>query len=99
MTKPQKDPVQAEAEDETTIDVEFKGNTYTMVRSIWDLPVDYMTAVDEGRYGTAIKYLLGDTEYERFKAADSTVGDAFRLMTAHEVALGLRPGESSASSD
>jgi hypothetical protein len=90
--KPVPDPAQAEAEDPDYVTVPFNGEEYRVARSVADLPFDYVIAVDDGRYGHACRYLLGD-EYQRFLATAPTAADAFKFMRAHEVALGLRSGE------
>lgn len=92
MTK-KADPVEAEVAGATTVDVDFNGHTYTLPRDVFSLPVAYLEAIDGQKYGIALRILLGDAEWERFKANGNKVIDCFKMMTAHEVALGLRPGE------
>lgn len=48
-------------------DVEFNGTTY-QVPPADDWDIDVLEAIDAGRVTVALRTLLGDEQYERFKA-------------------------------
>lgn len=61
--------------------VEFNGETYAVPPAEdWDLEV--LEAIDESRMTTALRALLGDEQYAKFRAGNRKVRDLGAFFTA-----------------
>lgn len=61
--------------------VEFNGDTYEVLPAEdWDLEV--LEAIDESRMTVALRALLGDEQYAKFRATNRKVRDLGEFFTA-----------------
>lgn len=63
MPQDHKTPVQAEAEDAATVDIEYSGVTLTFPADFDDWPVRSVIAFEEGRAGSAIRDVLDPVQW------------------------------------
>lgn len=80
------------------VEVEFKGGKYVIPRSFKDWPYLYTFEMERGHSALAFQHLLGEAQFARFVETRPTNGDfgAFDEMLGK--ALGVKQGESDASS-
>lgn len=66
-------PAEVEASGADTIDIDYGGNTYTVPASpdLWDIEV--LELAEAGQNTKVIRAVLGDKQYEAFKAANPKV--------------------------
>lgn len=90
------EPVQNEAEGETTIDVEWEGINF-QIPVVDELDIDALSAFETGRSATAAKGVLGDTtylrvrrEFEKNHGRTPKVKDLRGLMDVIAVAYGFK---------
>lgn len=60
--------VQREAEGDDTIDIEFRGATYTVAADQDDWTLEAMEAFEQNQMFAGVRALLGPRQWERFKA-------------------------------
>lgn len=89
----------AEAKDDPTATVEFRGLTLTVSREYDDWPVEFVDALEEGKTVGICKGALGPAQWRRVRALDLKMRDLAPLADLIAQALGFGDaGESSASS-
>lgn len=94
------EPVEAEATGTDTVEVAYKGVTYAFPASMDDADGDVLEAIDNQKLSHAIRGLLTDDQYKRFKATKPKISDYGALFEAYAKVIGLESvGESSASAD
>lgn len=82
-------PAELEASDATTVDVEFNGVTVTMPASLDDADGDVIDAIDDMKLSHALKGLMSDDDWKRFKATKPTVKQYAALFDAYAAKIGL----------
>lgn len=97
--KPEPDARAQEAKGGETITVEFKGVEYTIPRSFNDWSYLYAFEMERGHSAVAFQHLLGEKQFARFLATNPTNGDFNDFDEKLGAALGVKQGESDASSD
>lgn len=85
-------PVQAEAEDIETVDIEYAGNTYTFPVDIADVDGDVAEALESNRLTIGLKGLMTPDDWKRFKATKPKVRDYGALIDLWAKAAGLSSG-------
>lgn len=96
MSDPTAPEVEATGAD--TIDVAYKGITYTFPADIASYDGDLLDAIDDEKFSHALRSLLDAEQWAKFKATKPTVGDYGALLDAWADAAGHRSsGESPAS--
>lgn len=83
------DTVQAEATGAETVNIEYGGNTYTVPAAIDDYDGDVVDAMDDQKLSHAIRGILGDDQWERFKASKPKVSAYGEFIEAWTKAIGL----------
>lgn len=81
--------VQAEANGEQTISVEYKGATYTFPASIETADGDVLDAVEQSHLGQALRGLMGSVQWAAFKKSKPKVSDYRDLFQAYAAQIGL----------
>lgn len=70
--------IKAEAQS-THTDVEYQGQTYSVPPTMeWDL--DVLEALEDGQIVKAVRALLGEEQYQKFKSTKPTVADLNALF-------------------
>jgi hypothetical protein len=70
----------------TSTDVEFNGESYTVPPADdWD--IDVLEAIDDQRITHALKALLGDDQYAKFRKSNRKVTALGEFMTAAQEAV------------
>lgn len=81
-----------EADDTKDLVFDYDGETYVApALKLW--PVEVLEAQEAGRNATAVKELVGDKQYAKFKAKPRTVTDLGDFLTAMIESTGVSPGE------
>ena len=88
-TDHQKPAAQIEAEGIATVQVEFKGATYTFPAGIEDADGDVLDAIDDQKLSHALHGLLEGDEWARFKATKPRVHDYTDMFDAYAKVIGL----------
>lgn len=92
--------IQAEANGEDTLAVEWRDLTFHLPLDRADWPYEAGLALEEGKYLVAIRELLPESEFEAFLARKPKGRDAGDIITSIVEGLGVKDaGESPASSD
>ena len=86
-------PAQIDAEKVETIVVSYNGADLTFPASMEDADGDVIDAIDDQKVSHALRGLLGDDEWARFKATKPKVRDYEGLFTAYAAAIGLESAE------
>lgn len=81
------DAQKAEA-GETPISVTYHGDTYTFVPA--ELSLAALEAIDAQKYTVALRLILGDTQYEKYRDANPLARDLNGFMVAIMAASGNR---------
>lgn len=93
------DPRRTEATGSDQIEVEWKGQKYTIPRDYSAWPFLYTFEMERGHSAVAFQHLLGEKQFTRF-VRESPTNDDFRdfdVLIGEQ--LGAKQGESPASSD
>lgn len=85
----QKSAAQIEAEGVETVQVEFKGETYTFPAGLEDADGDVLDAIDDQKLSHALHGLLEGGEWARFKASRPRVRDYTDMFGAYAKVIGL----------
>lgn len=83
-------PVEAEAVGELTVDVEFRGTTYTIDAATDDWDVETTLAFEEGKGVSALRGLLGADQFAAFLATKPKNRDANALGDLIAQKLGFK---------
>lgn len=84
------DPTPAEAEmTAETVEVQYNGMAFTMPASLDDADGDVIDAIDDQKLSHALRGLLDNEQWERFKATKPKVRDYGGLFEAFAAAIGL----------
>jgi len=78
-----------EAENATTVEVEYKGVTYVFPASLDDADGDALDAIDDQKLSHALQGLMAAEEWRKFKATKPKVRDYGELFSAYAQAIGL----------
>lgn len=90
----------AEATGQKTVDIAFRGETFTLNREYDDWPVEFVDALEEGKTVGICKGALGPIQWRKVRAMNLTLRDLAPLAESIAAALGFgSAGESQASSD
>jgi hypothetical protein len=90
----------SEAKGESTVDVEFRGDTFTISREYDEWPVDFLDAIEEGKTIGIVKGALGPAQWRRVRSMNLKIRELAPLGDSIVKALGFADqGESGASSD
>ena len=90
----------AEAQQEATAVIEFRGQTFTISREYDDWPIDFLEAIEDGKTVGIVRGALGPAQWHRVKAMNLKTRDLAELSEKMVAAMGFRSaGESQASSD
>lgn len=82
------DPAQIEATSDT-VTVTYQDDTYTFPSSLDDADGDVLDAVDDMKLSHALRGLLSDEDWKRFKATRPKVRDYAGLFDAYAKTVGL----------
>lgn len=83
-----KSPAQIDAEDIPTIDVEWRGHTFTVMSDPDDYPVAIVQAFERGQNLTGLEQLFGIEQWQVFLKTKPTKRDATSLLEAMGEILG-----------
>jgi hypothetical protein len=78
-----------EAIGATAVTVDYAGATYTFPASLDDADGDVLDAVDDMKLSHALRGLLSDDDWRRFKATKPKVKDYSALFDAYAKRIGL----------
>lgn len=90
--KPQdhkKPAAQLEAEKIETVDVTWRGHTFTLATAVDDWSVDLTEALEEGKSAAMIRGILGPKQYQEFKSTNPKNRDLADLGGVLAKALGF----------
>lgn len=79
----QTDAQRAEAQDEATVTFTYDGDTYIASR---DVDIDVLEAAEDGKIATALRLLLGDVQWQKFRRRHSKASDLDELYVAFGMA-------------
>lgn len=82
-------PAEIEATGVETIDITHKGVTYTLPAARRDAPIELAEALERDEMTAAVRALMGDEQWARFKATKPTIGDRNDIFDAWIAAIGL----------
>ena len=88
-TDHKKPAAQIEAEGVETVQVEYKGATYTFPAGLEDADGDVLDAIDDQKLSHALHGLLEGGEWARFKATKPRVRDYTDMFGAYAKVIGL----------
>jgi hypothetical protein len=86
-------PIELEASDAETVEVTYKDQTYTFPSSLDDADGDVIDAMDDRKLSHALRGLMAEADWERFKKTKPKVSDYGGLFDAFARAIGLTEGE------
>lgn len=75
------------------IEVVYGGESYTFPASLEDADGDVLDAIDDQKMSRAIRGLLGEKQWAKFKNSRPKVRDYAALFDAYAEAIGLSTGE------
>lgn len=94
------DTRKAEANDETTASIEFRGHTFDVPRSYGDWSVDFVESLEEGKSVGIVRGALGPAQWRTVRGMNLKMRDLDEFADKLAVAMGFgSAGESAASSD
>lgn len=94
MVKSGVPPIQVEAqEDITDVTFEYDGVSYTVDKNSAN-DVDVLEAFEDQKVITPMRFILGDVQWQKFKAKKRTAEDLTELAEVLFKALGMDLGES-----
>ena len=94
------EPAEMEARGVDTVDVEFKGETFTFPATLDKAPFSVLVAMDHDppQFSKVIQGILGPEEWEKLLAIPGLlIEDAGELFNEYAKVSGQSPGESPAS--
>lgn len=80
-------PIQAEAE-EKSLNMVWKGHVYYLPVSQRDIDLEFLEAAESGQLVAAVKKLIGDDQYARFREDNKTVGELEDFMEKAQELMG-----------
>jgi hypothetical protein len=89
VTTEEKPGVQLEGEGADTIEVVYGGETFAFPAEMDDVDGDVLDALDDRKISHALKALLGDDQWLRFKKSKPKVSDYNGLFEKYAEAVGL----------
>ena len=90
----------AEANNESTAELEFRGHTFTVSRNYDDFTVDFVEALEEGKTVGIVRGALGPAQWRVVKGMNLKIRDLSELADKIATAMGFGSvGESAASAD
>lgn len=88
------DPREAEAKDETTAPVEFRGQTFEVPRNYDDWTVDFLESIEEGKVIGIVRGALGPAQWRVVKGMNLTMKQLQPFADDIAAAMGFgKPGE------
>lgn len=87
MTDPT--PAELETSDAETVEVAYGSGSYTFPASLEDCDGDVLDAIDDMKLSHALKGLLSDDDWSRFKKSKPKVKDYGALFDAFAETIGL----------
>lgn len=81
--------LEREARGAETVTVEYAGESYTFPGSLDDADGEVLEAVDDKKLSYALRGLLDEHQWKRFKATKPKVRDYAGLFEAYAKAIGL----------
>lgn len=92
-TTPAPSGAELEATGTEVVPVEYQGQTYAFPASLDDADFEVLEAIDNQKMSHAVRGLLSDADYKRFKATRPKISDAASLFEAYAKVIGLTQGE------
>lgn len=84
-----KSAAQIEAEGVETVDVEWRGHTFTIVADADDYPLEAVMAFERGQNFVGLEIVLGPKQWHEFMKTKPRKSDGVDLMGAMNGALGF----------
>ena len=84
-----KSAAQIEAEGIATVEVEWRGHTFTVTADPDDWPVETMLAFEEGKAASGVRGMLGATQWAELMKSKPRTRDLSDLFSAIAAAMGL----------
>lgn len=86
MTEPT--PAEIEATEPDSLDIAYKGQTYAFPAAIENAPGEVLEAMEDEKIATALKILMSEGDWARFKRTKPTVKDYAELFDAYLTVIG-----------
>ena len=81
--------LQAEAQAAEDVEVEFQDHTWVLPATLDEADGDVLDAIDEMKLSHALRGLMGDEQWDKFKATKPKVKDYGALFDAYANTIGL----------